>query len=387
MLPDRHPLRNGYDVVGCGRCDFVFADSAASQSDYDLYYSDFSKYEDNHTGTGGGESVLDSDRVGEVAREIDRFLQGHPARILDIGCANGGILRELKRLGHQRLAGVDPSAACVDHVQNRLGIEAHRASLFDMPVVVGPRDLIILSHVLEHVLDLRGCLGRVGAFLDPEGVIYAEVPDAMRYADFVTSPFQDFNTEHINHFTEVSLDNLFSGAGFERVGGGAKIMESAPGMPYPAIFSFYKKRSPPDAADYRKDPAIDGSIRRYRDASQGIIDRVNDLLHREFRGDGEVLVWGTGQLTLKLLAMSGLGKLRIRNFIDSNPVFRGKVLNGVRIIHPDEMGNDLGGLKILITSTIHEQAIRADITGRYKLPNPLVGLGTCMRPSGSHLPG
>ena len=52
-LPEGHPLSNGYDVVECGRCDFVFADTTFSQADYDRFYALFSKYEDNKTSTGG----------------------------------------------------------------------------------------------------------------------------------------------------------------------------------------------------------------------------------------------------------------------------------------------------------------------------------------------
>ena len=36
--------------------------------------------------------------------------------------------------------------------------------------------------------------------LKTNGVLYIEVPDATAYVEFLYSPFQDFNTEHINHF-------------------------------------------------------------------------------------------------------------------------------------------------------------------------------------------
>ena len=54
VLPQGHPLPKEYDVVYCENCSFAYADTPARQVDYDRYYADFSKYEDNQTGTGGG---------------------------------------------------------------------------------------------------------------------------------------------------------------------------------------------------------------------------------------------------------------------------------------------------------------------------------------------
>ena len=41
-------------------------------------------------------------------------------------------------------------------------------------------DVIIVSHVLEHVLDLREALTAMREHLVPGGILVAEVPDAQR---------------------------------------------------------------------------------------------------------------------------------------------------------------------------------------------------------------
>lgn len=54
-LPEKqHFLPEAYDIVVCLKCGFVYADTSASQGDYDRYYQDFSKYEDKDTAVGGG---------------------------------------------------------------------------------------------------------------------------------------------------------------------------------------------------------------------------------------------------------------------------------------------------------------------------------------------
>ena len=37
--------------------------------------------------------------------------------------------------------------------------------------------------------------------LKTDGLLYVEVPDAVAYTEYLYAPFQDFNTEHINHFS------------------------------------------------------------------------------------------------------------------------------------------------------------------------------------------
>ncbi len=46
VLPEGHPLSNGYDILCCDRCGFVYADTTVSQKDYDIFYAKLSKYED-----------------------------------------------------------------------------------------------------------------------------------------------------------------------------------------------------------------------------------------------------------------------------------------------------------------------------------------------------
>ena len=95
-LPEGHPLSSGYDVVACSTCGFVYADTSVTQVDYDRFYTEHSKYEDAKTGTGGVENPFDWKRQQETALQIADVLQDTSASILDVGCANGGMLLALK---------------------------------------------------------------------------------------------------------------------------------------------------------------------------------------------------------------------------------------------------------------------------------------------------
>lgn len=203
VLPEGHPPATGYDLVCCQNCGFVYADTRISQHDYDRFYSQFSKYGDRQTATGGGDTTWDADRLRHTASYIDSILPDTETRILDIGCANGGLLRALKDLRGEgdRLCGVDPSPICVANTREFQGLESHIGFLPSLPNHLGQFDCVILSHVLEHVSELGSAIENLDSCVRPGGYVYVETPDASRYAEFLAAPFQDFNTEHINHFS------------------------------------------------------------------------------------------------------------------------------------------------------------------------------------------
>ena len=108
-LPEGHPLMDGYDVVCCEHCGFVYADTTATQEDYDVFYAKFSKYEDDKTSSGSGDTPWDARRLEGTALQIAETLPNKLVRILDIGCANGGLLKCLRKMGFDNLCGIDPS--------------------------------------------------------------------------------------------------------------------------------------------------------------------------------------------------------------------------------------------------------------------------------------
>ena len=133
LLAEGNPLPSGYDVVWSKRAGFAYADTSVDQAVYDRYYAQFSKYEDSTVSTGGGETPSDAGRLAQTAADIARVVGDRNASVLDIGCANGGLLVALRKLGFSSVAGIDPSPACVRTVRTRHGIPAEAGGLFELP--------------------------------------------------------------------------------------------------------------------------------------------------------------------------------------------------------------------------------------------------------------
>jgi SAM-dependent methyltransferase len=364
VLEEGHPLSSGYQVVSCEACGFVYADTAATQTDYDAFYAQFSKYDDPGSSTGSGESAHDKARLEATAAILSHHRPDTGARILDVGCAGGGLLAALQRRGYRNLVGIDPSAVCARITRQKTG-EAYAGWLTRLPAEIGTFDLVVLSHVLEHVLDVAAGLGALA--LREDGEVYVEVPDAARYADYMYAPFQDFNTEHINHFSRVCLDHAMARQGFTATGGGERLLHSSPHTLTPSIYGVYVRGCAP--ARVGPDRMLKAAILRYIESSSALLHDIDDRIGEALRGAPELIVWGAGQLTLKLLAETQLSHAKVAAFVDSNPIHQGRRLCGAPIIPPAA----LSGYPepILIGTLLHHREILEQIES-LGLPNRVI---------------
>lgn len=356
-LPEGHPLSAGYNVVVCSACGFVYADTAVTQADYDKFYTEHSKYEDAKTGTGGVENLFDWKRQQETAAQIAEVLQNRNSAILDVGCANGGLLKALQQLGYADLCGIDPSPVCVENTK-RLGVQAYQGSLF-LPFKETAYDCVILSHTLEHVQNLSGALEWIKQRLKPGGMVYIETPDALRYVEFIYAPLQDFNTEHINHFSLTSLKNLLAAHSFDFVKGASKNLSVGTDTYYPAVYGFWKKDETLSTKALIRDDELRLKVDEYILRSKQIMDDIDARIAGVIAGSPSLIVWGTGQLAMKLLAETSLARADIVAFVDNNPINHGRILHNKPILPPQEITK--WDVPILIATLLHHHSIAKQI--------------------------
>ena len=355
VLPEDHPLGSGYDVLSCRDCGFVYADTQVSQAEYDRYYASLSHYE-SELSTGGGDAAWDEARLHGTAQEIIEHF-GPEASVLDVGCANGGLLRVLRERGLTgELVGVDPSAACIRRT-NALGIHGVVGGLFDMPADLGRFDVIVLSHVIEHLADPATAVSNLVPYLAEGGGLFIECPDATEYRNHIFAPFQDFNTEHINHFSPHSLANLVARCGLEETYSSRRVLvDVPPPLTYPALGGVFRPGAPRILGrDYGLLPAIETYIARSREG----LDAADARLREVLATTPQVVVWGTGQLAMKLLAETALGEADVAAFIDGNTVNQGQHLRGAPILAPSEARRFEH--PIVVTTTIHQDAIERTV--------------------------
>jgi SAM-dependent methyltransferase len=367
-LPEDHPLPNTYDVVSCTGCGFVYADTAAHQSDYDRFYRDFSKYEDSSVSSGSGCAEWDRQRLADTAYSLMEALSAPDASLLDIGCANGGLLKALRELGFRNLTGIDPSPACVSYV-TRIGFACFEGGLFNHRTLSSDKqfDCVILSHVLEHVYDLAQAVECVVGRVAPNGLLYVEVPDASRYLDYFVAPFHYFDCEHINHFDEHSLVNLFRGYGgsIEKV-----VKKTVPASTcnlYPAVGVLLRINQSRGGALLHPDFTVGKRIASYVELSA---ERDRHCEIEALAQTGEpVVVWGAGSYTFRLLETTDLGKCNIQAFVDKDSSKQGKRIIGISIQPPRILHETV--CTIIVSAALYSTDIVAEIR-LMGLPNQIV---------------
>ncbi|MBA4015776.1 MAG: hypothetical protein C0483_01170 [Pirellula sp.] len=374
-------LLTGYKVVVCDGCGLGYADEIPDQAEFDRYYEERSKYEYGHAG--GRESAIDLGRFRECA---DRFEQWQPDRslkIVDIGCATGGLLAELSRRGYAELLGIDPSPQCVSAVDRLYGLRAVVGSLGRLPVVEPKADVVIFSCVLEHVRDLRTMLESVRPLLKDDGALFLEVPNAWGFSACRNAPYQQFSNEHINFFSPVSLSNLLRTLGAKPEQVAEAWYEWKQGVLEPIVSGLFRlsphERSLPLEPDRRTREQLELYLDACRRADLQVRQRIDALADSA----EPVYVWGVGTSTQRLLSDSRLRKANIIAFVDSNIHYRGSKLEGRPVLSPEQVSET--SVPILIASYTCYEEIVADIRERLKLPNRMISLFEVSEPCGATL--
>ena len=132
---------------------------------------------------------------------------GNYDRVAEVGCGDGSILAELSNMDFaDSLSGMEVSRTGINVLKQRNIKNLERAILFDgysIPCEDDEYDLVILSHVIEHVEHPRILLKEVMRITKSSGAILVEVPLELRLRtprDFIWT-----NTGHINLYNPTTI--------------------------------------------------------------------------------------------------------------------------------------------------------------------------------------
>ena len=315
-----------YDVAVCCRCGFGYADNIPSQEEFNDYYASMSKYEFDHK-----DGVVAQDYIAQYTKIAD-FIIPHisspEAHILDIGCSTGALLSIFKNRGYQNLLGLDPSSNCVQ-VANEL---------YDVTAVVGDIssfraegtfDLVILSAVLEHLVDFEYSMKKIQSLLSENGLLFIEVPDVERFHTFISAPYQQFSVEHINYFSKDSIKNFLAAYSFNMLE--LKQNESSLNMTIdPDLFVLARYSDSSVPLEMSPDVISEPSLLNYVEQCAEIDEKIRAIISEKLLHLDRFIVWGAGTHTQRLIG-AGLDTSKILYIVDSNKRYTGKKLDKIEI--------------------------------------------------------
>jgi methionine biosynthesis protein MetW len=157
---------------------------------------------------------------GAIAAHAQRLLP-EGGRVLDLGCASGGLLALLRpRAGH--LAGLELSATAA-HAASQVADQVVQGALEDpgLPFAPDSFDLVVLADVLEHLADPLAALRRAAGWARPGAAVLLSVPNVAHWAARLTLargrwPARDsgtFDSSHLRWFTRDTVATLLADAG------------------------------------------------------------------------------------------------------------------------------------------------------------------------------
>jgi SAM-dependent methyltransferase len=187
----------------CRECGFVTVSPRPSEEDIDAKYRFLQREEGDIGGQAhsGKAKRLDERRAERIYRSVVRHTGTKALQVLDFGGGNGKLLVSFQRRGH--------TCHLVDYSLEPLpGVEKIGDTLEDLPDGAA-YDLILCSHVIEHLGDPRKTVRKLAACLQQGGILYGEVPiDVWGGVDIRYDP-----VTHVNFFTPHSFELLFETIG------------------------------------------------------------------------------------------------------------------------------------------------------------------------------
>jgi SAM-dependent methyltransferase len=135
------------------------------------------------------------------------------ARVLDVGCGMGGMLVAFAMEGCE-VIGFDYGAQYTSKAR-RLGLDV-RTGGFETVADERPFDLIMMSHVLEHVADPIEFARGAARLLAEDGLCYVEVPGIFNIRAGYDGDFLTYlQNAHQWHFTAATLRAVLARAGLQ----------------------------------------------------------------------------------------------------------------------------------------------------------------------------
>lgn len=370
ILPDKHPLNNVLDIVSCNNCGCVYNDTISSQEEYNWFYKEYSKYEDDNISSGAGIMGYDKLRMEGVAECISKYASDKNVEILDIGTGNGGLLKILQAKGYTNLTGIDPSQTCVNNLIKK-GINGIKGDVFSDELSVNNRkyDIVILSHVLEHIRDIGLAIKNIINLIKLNGILYIEVPDASRYKDYFITPYHYFDIEHINHFDRHSLCNLLKRYGIKLLECKEYEIQVSEFNYYPSVYVLGRKESSDESLQVSKSTTCRKNTEEYIRLSE--VNEKYEELQQLVLTQEPVVIWGAGSYTMRMLSNTSLGQCNIKLFVDINANKQKEKINGIQVMHPGELIHISD--TIIVASALYKEEIKASIK-EMKLPNKVITL-------------
>lgn len=221
--------QKSYKVYWCNACDYGAIWERPQVREIEKFY-ELDDYYTHASGDSRGrqEQLSFADRVrmhlswrldnGEDLniQEIKGYLPNARLTICEIGCGNGDNLKQFRDAGFD-VVGIEPDTSARNVAKEAIET-VYKGTAENLPDEVTHRqfDVVLMSHVLEHCLDINEAMLNVNNILRKGGLLILEVPNCRSLGFELYQeawPWTDI-PRHLNFFTPASLSSACKNHGF-----------------------------------------------------------------------------------------------------------------------------------------------------------------------------
>jgi methionine biosynthesis protein MetW len=116
--------------------------------------------------------------------EIAKRVPATARRVLDLGCATGGLAMLLKARGDVEVVGVERDEGYAAAAEQHCDRVVHADLEALAPDELGRFDCLVAADVLEHLVDPWSALGAYARLLDPGGIAVISLPNVAHWSTY-----------------------------------------------------------------------------------------------------------------------------------------------------------------------------------------------------------
>ena len=150
----------------------------------------------------------------KLIKNRSNTVPGKKMRILDIGCATGSLLAHLSERGWET-TGVEISAPQAEYGRSVRKMDIRTLPLDENNFPDGYFDVILASHLIEHLNNPGAMIGEVNRILAPDGSFFVTTPNIAGFQALVfKSRWRSAIFDHLYLFSMKTLKKLLAEKGF-----------------------------------------------------------------------------------------------------------------------------------------------------------------------------
>ena len=328
----------------CKSCGLVFQSPSPSHNEILKYYEKISNYFDNYY-------KPTQDKIKSVNRHINIVkdeIKDFPKKVLEISVLNSYNLLQFKKHGAKVVEGLEPSKVIAKNLNKKDKITVHISNIEEFKFKK-KYDLIIMSHVLEHLFDPVNALKKCSKNQSFGQHILVEVPLFDNVENIVNGSLY---LEHLYYFSENNFLELLSKAGYKAIYI-SKIIESTQIPFITVIAKKTKERNYFKSNDYKKQIV---NLKAYKKKNKKIWNILQKKIDK-FEKKKPIYLYGAGYHTSQILFYTNIEKkFKILGILDSAKIKQfGKL--GNYNIYPPNLNIINNKTNIIICSLFSEKII------------------------------